>query len=309
MITIKLIACIGMICGSFLLLGLSPAEFADGIWRRLLVPPGSLKAEINTATKRKKPGFLRRQILEAQQVLEASGRAQKFSLLCTASLFMFAIGAGLAILLGNAFLAPVLAVGFMLVPFWYITLSAGGYKKDVAAELETALSVITTAYLRTENFPQAVKENVKYLGYPVQGILQRFLTRIEHIDPDMDAALSELKTALDNEVWQEWCDAVWACQSDRSLKTTLPPIVAKLSDMRVVNGELENLVLGPRKEFITMAALVVLNIPLVRFINRDWYATLTETAVGQAVIAICIAAVFVCFALVIKLTQPIEYKR
>ena len=75
--------------------------------------------------------------------------------------------------------------------------------------------------------------------------------RIKHIDPDMDAALTDLKAAIDNEVWREWCDAVMACQADRSLTSILTPIVSKLSDMRVVNAELENLVFGPRKEFIT----------------------------------------------------------
>lgn len=45
------------------------------------------------------------------------------------------------------------------------------------------------------------------------------------------------------------------CQLDRNLKTTLTPIVSKLSDMRVVNGELENMVFEPRKEFITMQLL------------------------------------------------------
>ena len=79
--------------------------------------------------------------------------------------------------------------------------------------------------------------------------------------------------------------------------------------MRFVNGELEQLVFSPRMEFITMAVLVLGNIPLVRFINADWYATLTQTIPGQAVIALCVAAVFVSFAFVIKLTQPIEYRR
>ena len=100
-----------------------------------------------------------------------------------------------------------------------------------------------------------------------------------------------------------------ACQTDRSLKSTLTPIVSKLSDMRVVNAELENLVFGPRKEFITMAILVLINIPLVRFINKDWYHTLVATIPGQMVIAVCLAAVFVSFAFVVKLTQPIEYRR
>ena len=148
-----------------------------------------------------------------------------------------------------------------------------------------------------------------FSGWAAVEVFQRFLTRIKHIDPDMDAALHDLKYAIDNEVWQEWCEAVMACQTDRSLKSTLTPIVSKLSDMRVVNGELENLVFGPRKEFVTMAILVLINIPLVRFINTDWYHTLVDTVPGQMVIAVCIAAVFVSFAFVVKLTQPIEYRR
>ena len=309
MTMIQLIACAGMIAGLFMVLNISPREMSKSIFSRLTTAPGSIRADINETTKRKKAGFFRREISEAQAVLAASGREGKFPLVCMTSLLLFALGACIAILAGNAFLVPVLAVGMMLVPFWYVKLTAGGFKKDVAAELETALSVITTAYLRTENFQQAVEENVRYLHHPVQEVFQRFLTRIKHIDPDLDAALDELKNAIDNEVWREWCEAVSACQADRSLKTTLPPIVAKLSDMRVVNGELENLVYGPRKEFITMAILVIINIPLVRFINKDWYHTLTGTLPGQAVIALCIAAVFVCFAFVIKLTQPIEYRR
>lgn len=309
MTMIQLIACIGMIAGLFMVLGISPAEMSDSIFSRLTAAPGSIRADINETTKRKKAGFFRREITEAQAVLTASGREGKFPMVCMASLVLFALGACIAILAGNAFLVPVLAVGFMLAPFWYVKLTAGSFKKDVAAELETALSVITTAYLRTENFQQAVEENVRYLHHPVQEVFQRFLTRIKHIDPDMDAALHDLKYAIDNEVWQEWCEALAACQYDRSLKTTLNPIVAKLSDMRIINGELENLVFGPRKEFISMAALVVLNIPLLYFLNKDWYATLMNTIPGKAVLVICAAAIFISFAKVVKLTQPIEYRR
>ena len=224
-------------------------------------------------------------------------------------ILLFAIGAGIAIVMNNFLLVPVLAAGMMFLPFWYIKLTAGHYKKDIAAELETALSIITTAYLRSEDLQTAVEENINYLNPPVQGVFRSFLTRIKHIDPDMNAALAELKSAIDNEVWREWCEALSACQYDHSMKSTLNPIVAKLSDMRIINGELENLVFAPRKEFISMAALVVLNIPLLYFLNKDWYTTLMTTVPGKAVLAVCAAAIFLSFARVVKLTQPIEYRR
>ena len=58
-----------------------------------------------------------------------------------------------------------------------------------------------------------------------------------------------------------------------------------------------------------MAALVVLNIPLLYFLNKDWYATLMNTIPGKAVLVVCAAAIFISFAKVVKLTQPIEYRR
>ena len=68
----------------------------------------------------------------------------------------------------------------MFIPFWYIKLTAGHFKKDVAAELETALSIITTAYLRSEDFLTAVEENIGYLNQPVCSVFQSFLTRVKH---------------------------------------------------------------------------------------------------------------------------------
>ena len=309
MTTLLLVACAGMIAGAFLIFRVSPMDFTQGIFQRLTSAPKNIRTEINESTHRRKKSFLRREIEDTQAILNATGKEARFPVICAASLLLFTIGAAVAIIMGNFFLVPVLAVGMMFVPFWYIKLTAGHFKKDVAAELETALSIITTAYLRSEDFLTAVEENINYLNQPVCGVFWNFLNRVERVDPDVDAALVELRGSIDNEVFREWCNAVMACQYDRGLRATLTPIVAKLSDMRIVNGELENLVFGPRKDFITMAALVVLNVPLLKFINGDWYAALMHTVPGQIVLAVCAGAIFVSFAFVVKLTQPIEYRR
>lgn len=230
-------------------------------------------------------------------------------MICAVSLFLFAIGSGIAIVLGNFFSVPVLGIGFMLLPFWYVRMTQTHFKRDIAAELETALSIITTAYLRNEDIVTAVEENIDYLNPPVLSVFKGFVYRIKMINPDIAAGLEDIKEQLENAVFREWCDALIACQIDRNLKTTLTPIVSKLSDMRVVNGELENMIFEPRKEFISMQLLVVGNIPLLYFLNKDWYNTLMHTPLGQIILAICFAAIFVSAAFVIKLTQPIEYRR
>lgn len=85
--------------------------------------------------------------------------------------------------------------------------------------------------------------------------------------------------------------------------------MAKLSDMRLVNAELEYMVYEPRKEFITMVVLVVANVPLLSFLNRDWYQTLMTTDVGKILLSITAAAIFFSAARVVRLTKPIEYRR
>ena len=309
MTAIQLLACAGMIVGAFLILGLRPMEFTDSLFAFLLRPKKGIREDIKESSGRKKVGLLGRELTEAQSILEMTGRGNRFSVICAISLALFCLGGSIAILLGNFFLAPVMAVGFMFLPFWYVKLTASHYKRDVSAELETALSVITTAYLRTEDIVTAVEENTTYLNPPVSKVFQDFLVQVRLVNPDVGAALSTMRGRIDNEVFREWCDALSDCQHDRSLRTTLTPIVAKLSDMRNVNAELEYLIAEPRKEFLIMVIFVIGNIPLMYLLNKDWYDVLMHTPLGQIILSVTAAVIFVSAGLVVKLTRPIEYRR
>ena len=179
----------------------------------------------------------------------------------------------------------------------------------MSSELETALSVITTAYLRSEDIVTAIEENIMYLNPPVSKVFQDFLMQIKLVSPDVQTALRVMRSRIDNEVFREWCDAVSDCQNDRSLKSTLTPIVGKLSDMRNVNAELEYLIAEPRKEFLIMVIFVVGNIPLMYLLNKDWYDVLMHTLLGQIILSVTAAVIFVSAGFVVKLTRPIEYRR
>ena len=309
MTAIQLLACAGMVVGAFLILGLRPMEFTDSLFAFLLRPKKSIREDIKESSGRKKAGIFRREITEAQSVLEMTGRGNRFSMVCAVALALFCLGGSLAILLGNFFLAPVMAIGFLFLPFWYVKLTASHYKRDVSAELETALSVITTAYLRTEDIVTAVEENIAYLNPPVSKVFQDFLMQVRLVNPDVEAALRTMRGRIDNEVFREWCDALSDCQHDRSLKTTLTPIVAKLSDMRNVNAELEYLIAEPRKEFLIMVIFVIGNIPLMYLLNKNWYDVLMHTPLGQIILSVTAAVIFVSAGFVVKLTRPIEYRR
>ncbi|HWR57056.1 MAG TPA: hypothetical protein VN462_11130 [Negativicutes bacterium] len=309
MTLLVLIAFFAMTTGGFLILGVSPKDFSETLAQPIQTRKPTMRIKIRDTIKKKKLRGIRLTIKEARDVLEITGRSTKFGGICVISLFLLVLGALIAITMNNLFMLPVMAVGFALLPFWYILFTATAFKKNLNNELETALSVITTSYLRSESIITAVEENLPYLNPPVVQVLESFLAQSKLINSNIRHALEKLKGKLSSEVFDEWLDAVIACQEDRTLKTTLIPIVNKLSDMRIVSADLDYLLYAPMKEFITMAVLLVGNIPLIYVLNKSWFHTLIYTTPGKFILAVCALAIFVSMAAVIRLTRPIEYKR
>ena len=305
MLTLRILSFMALVVGAFKLLGLRFGE----LFENFINKPQSIKTQIEEVTNRKKKRFILRQIEEVSEIMRLTGREDKIPVLFIACGAFAIAGTIIASLLNNVFMIPILGLGMMVLPIWYVKLTASHFRKDVSEELETALSIISTAYIRNEDIVTAVEENISYLNPPIQNIFTDFLVQLKLIDSDVIKAIENLKTKVENDVFKEWCDALIQCQYDRNLKSTLTPIVTKLSDIRVVNMELELTLAEPRKEFIIMAILVIANIPLMYFLNKDWYAVLMYSTIGKLILAIDIAAVFICGTFVVKLTRPIEFRR
>jgi len=308
MTAISVLALTSLVSGFFVVLKISPKNVAESIFKLIFQKPETNKSKIKKIQGKKKESFFRREFNEAKAILEATNQSDKFSLICVSATGLFVLGILISTAINNLFLIPILACGMFFIPFWYLKLTENNYKKHINAELETALSIITSSYMRNDDIITAVEENVVYLNPPVSELFKNFLTQTR-FNANISQALKNLKSKLNSEVFHQWIDSLIACQSDRTLKNTLAPIVSKLSDMRMVSGELEYLLFEPRKELITMAILLVGNIPLLYFLNSSWFDTLMYSTYGKAVLAISAAALFVSFAAMIRLTKPVEYRR
>ena len=304
-----LIAFIGLTTGSFVILKLTPFELFEDILKPFQNRKIPVAKQIEMVRKPKPAKGIRRTVNEAKEVLRLMGKEEQFGAICMFSFFLLVLGLFASVLMENILMIPVAAVGMALIPFWYLIFISHAYKKQMDAELETALSIITTSYLRNESIITAVQENIGYLNPPISIVFQGFLTQSKMINVNVRQALADLKLKLNHYVFHEWVDAMIACQEDKSLKTTISPIISKLSDMRIVTAELDYLMYEPLKEFLTMALLLVANIPLIYFLNKEWYTVLTDTFFGKGILAICAASILISFAAVIRLTKPIDYKR
>lgn len=268
----------------------------------------TLQDDVDALLGKPAKGFFNRETMEVEQLLAATGRQGRFTLVKRISILLFALGAVTSLLLNNPFLIPILGAGFAFAPVWYLRSTAAAYKKHLNEELETAISVITTSYLRSGDLLKAVRENIPYLNPPVKSHFEAFIMESEMLNANMTSTINSLKMKIPNRIFHEWCNTLIQCQSDRSMKNTLTFTVQKFSDMRIIQSELEAIINEPKKEAITMMFLVVGNIPLLYVLNRSWFETLMFSLPGKITLAICAAIVLFSFTRIMQLSKPIEYK-
>lgn len=288
-------------------LNLTPQQITEDLMR-LTTPKVTLREKARNMRAGKKKKSLGSKLAYTQTALAAMGQENKFALVCCASLVLFAAGAVVAVLIDNIFLLPALSVAFALIPFIYVRNSLSQYEKHIKTDLETTLSTITTSYIRNEDIILAVRENLDYIKPPLRACFNAFIGDAVAVSSSVKQALRNLKEKVDDDIFREWCDALIRCQDDRALVDTLHPIVAKLTDVRVVNSELSTMMAAVRTEYYTMVGLVVGNIPLLYVLNKDWFHTLIYETPGKIVLGVCGAVIIVTYMFLLKFTKPIEYK-
>ena len=294
--------------GAVLLLKLTP-ERITGDLMRFVSPKQTLRDKVLTRKGKKKSRKITVELRRIKDALEQTGKGNPFAVACAASLLLMIVGCVIAIMIDNPFLVPVFAIAFAMIPFIYAKRTVAYYDNHVKEELETALSIITTSYVRTDDIVSAVKENIQYLKPPVKDIFAGFVAENMMISSDVKQSIRHLKEKVNNSIFAEWCETLNACQDDRTLKDTLMPIVTKLTDVRIVNNEIKGMLSSARIEYYMMAGMVVGNIPLLYFLNKDWFNALMFTTLGKLVLAICGLVIIVTAVLMLRFTKQIEYRK
>lgn len=294
--------------GAVLLLKLTP-ERITGDLMRFVSPKQTLRDKVLTRKGKKKSRKITVELRRIKDALEQTGKGNQFAVACAASLLLMIVGCVIAIMIDNPFLVPVFAIAFAMIPFIYAKRTVAYYDNHVKEELETALSIITTSYVRTDDIVSAVKENIQYLKPPVKDIFAGFVAETMMISSDVKQSIRHLKEKVNNSIFAEWCETLIACQDNRTLKDTLMPIVTKLTDVRIVNNEIKGMLSSARVEYYMMAGMVVGNIPLLYFLNKDWFNALMFTTLGKLVLAICGLVIIVTAVLMLRFTKQIEYRK
>ena len=294
--------------GIVLLLGLTPDRVMKDLSRGRNKEP-SLRERALRAKGKQKAHLLTVELRRLRDALESTGKGSRFAVACALSLLLLLVGTVLAIAIDNLFLIPVLALALAIIPFAFLRRTVTYYQTHITEALESALSGITASYVRTDDIVTAVEENIGYLRSPLWEIFAGFIADCTVIQTSRKECIRNLREKIDNTVFEDWCNTLIACEDDRTLKHTLMPIVARLTDIAIVNRDIKAMMTAARTEYFIMAGMVLANIPLLYLLNKDWYAALMYTTPGKIVLAICGTAILVTGIFAFKFTKPVEYKK
>lgn len=267
----------------------------------------SAREYVDRLNGRKRESLATRSYREARAVYETIGQVDRYQRTLQVSLLCGALGAVLGLVLGNVLLAAVLAVGLYFLPLWLSQFALYRYDKYLGDELETALSLITTSYLRSSDILSAVEENLGHLNEPVKGVFIRFCNNLKYVDANATAQIEQMEKRLNNALFRQWSDTLILCQDNHLLQNALPGIVGKFSVLKAQQQSNETRMLLPLKRAFSMSMLVAVFCPGIRMLNLAWYDGLMHTLFGQLSLTAAVIVIFVTLNKAIRLSRPITY--
>ena len=254
----------------------------------------------------RKPNVLERFKTVSEEMLKHSRSGMTFSKYIRVSLLCSLVGIMIGLLLNNILLSAVLAAGMLFLPLEYLMIRQSSYTQIMNEQMETALSLITNSYLQSGDIIKAVRENLHRIEQPFYNLFAEFIAEKTFIDSNICRNIRKLKNKVDNSFFAEWCDTLILCQQDRELMYVLPTIVEKMSDIKQMQEELNTQMYNIYKDHISVTLVVAANIPLMRFLNAEWYRLLTGTLAGQVIVALTFVVIFLAAAYVIKVNKPVS---
>lgn len=306
---VKLLIAVFFVGGLFILWGINPVTVMKEIQQKIANKPPTMQQLVLEAQGREKHNFIGRQFISAKETLDFIDQGNRYPAITRLSMILALCGAVIGLLLENVLLLPLLALLGMMLPFVYLRFYASSYRRESSEELKTSMSIITSSYLRTEDLISSINENIPYLHDPMQTIFKRFIAKTQWINGNIDSALRELKRAVKNDVFSDWCEALIECQRDHTMKNMLIPILQRLSNVETVQIKLDTKLFTPAKSFVGMILLVLVNFPIVFFLNRQWFEYLFVSTIGKiALSAVAGALLFSAFA-IMRATRPLVYRR
>ena len=307
MIAISALSALLIMAGLFLITGIRPMDVTA-----VLLKPFKHRKErqlrIRVITG-KKPGFIQRQLRDAQQMLDAAGMSEQVSTYKWLAVILAFLGFAFGLVIENTLAAIVMGTGLAIAPLAIIRSRTGEYFRSLHAKLEIGMGIVTNAYIQSGDLVGTVQNSLHLLPSPLDDIFGRFLVETQFIDANLVRAIEQMRERIDNRYWRDWCSVLIQCQHDRQLRFALPGIVERLGEMRRAQMEVDTTIRKHFGDYIITVMIVLGSIPLMGFMMPDWYDMLMHTLPGKITLSVILFAVLSTAIWVARINQPMDLEK
>ena len=300
---LHVLAVILMVLGIFLMLRLTPTQITTDIMD-VLRPADKLRTQASDVQARRRRKGLYGELQRIRSAMADTGRAHQFPLAITGVFAFGALGLVLAIIIDNFWLAPTLIIGLGAAPILYLGSSVDYHEKIIREE--TALSIITNSYIRTEDIVVAVQESIDFIKPPLRYVFDRFLQDAV-VMPSTKEIIIRLRDRLPDQVFYEWCTTLLQCQDDRTLKENLNPVVTKLTDIRLINTQVAAIIASAKTEYWMMVGFMIVSIPLLAVLSPGSIDIILYSPIGKFLVGVVAAIVLFTFFRMRKATRTVDF--
>jgi hypothetical protein len=255
-----------------------------------------------------KKSFIRREADALRLLLAQSGMEGRFRSLMTRCFAFAILGSAAAFPLNNAAAAPLLSGLAFLIPIWRLKLYAIKYEKHISSGLESALSLVTASFIRSNNVEIAVSENLTYFDPLLRRVFEEFLCEYR-LNANLETCIMHMSMKIGHRVFSEWCTALIKAVRNSALREDLASIVSKLSSARIIQENLDTEKSRILFQYVIMLILLVMTIPLIGLVNRDWFLCFFTHPLGKFAVAFGIFALVCGIQSLVRCSRPVRYRK
>ena len=278
--------------------------------RRISLSGNILKAKREGITR---PGLKRgaRLIIKLDIALARVGWTMREFALLLATAFLGGTAAGF-LLFGDLFLSLTAGVVFTPLAYLFLTFRAMKASRREVESLENTMSVITNAYLSTDDIVRAVEvyiqEKNRYipLNQRASTPFDEFVAEVMFVNSDVERALHILSAKYNNKYFDQWIRMLILCHNDRNLKFGLHPIIAAMTDAKTMQVENDTQMAVVWRDYFLTAGLMFSIVPVLRFSNAEWFDILTNTPGGKLLMVLMLLAALLTSFYVLRINKPVN---
>jgi hypothetical protein len=224
---------------------------------------------------------------------------------------LYILGIVVGIGIRSIFIGMVASFALATIPLFYASYAEQKFRADKDRKLLIAMAGIHSEYLKDDvTFVSAVKEALPNIPEPIYGDFKLYVDTVLYFSPDShhDAVIN-LDRSIGNYFFSEYMSFVIMVEDgERSLKYTMSSIPEEFNSLIEINDEFSHTIDRCNQSFITTMLTLPLMLGFLKVVSNEYFLIMTETLVGEIVIACLILEFAIAGVIIRRLNGEVNFE-